>query len=189
MAHGLQKKGLDYMKLQKMVGMFLIGVTLFGCSGQLYTVTGAKPAERGNDGKYLKGLTAYPPKLYVENYALTAYVVDGKILRTADDQSDDRKCETGLMQNIVTRPDYSAPYQLVYEVGFLESKEIGVTLKDGMVTAVNLKGTPDRGETVKNVVSPIAEVLGKIQALAAPDEKVLCNSSPVLKNIVPYDFP
>jgi hypothetical protein len=188
-AYDLQKKGVDYVKLQKMVSMFLLGGALFGCSGQLYTVLEAKPADRGSEGKYLKGITAYPPKLYREDYDLTAYVVDGKILRMADGESDDKKCEPGLMQNIVTRPDYSAPYQLVYESGLLESKEFGVTLKDGMITAVNLKGTPDRGETIKNLVSPIAEVAGKMQGFAAPDEIVLCNARPVLRNIVPYNSP
>ena len=175
------------MKLQAMLGMILVSVTLISCSGQIYTVTGAQPTSRGDDGKYRKGITAYPPKLYVENYVLTAYVVDGKILNTVDGKATGKKCEPGLKQSIVTRPDYSSPYDLVYEPGFLESKEFGVTLKDGMVTNVNIKGTPDRGETVKNVLSPIAEVAGSAFGIKGEDGKVLCNASPILKEIVPYE--
>jgi len=176
------------MKLQKIVAMLamaLVSAALSGCSGQLYTVTEATPVDKGKCGKYLKGVTAYPPRLYVETYHLTLYVVDGKILRKSNAETDDKKCVPGIKQNIVTRPDYSAPYQLVYVPGYLESREFGVTLKDGMVTAVNIKGTPDRGETAKNILSPIADLASSVIGFAAPDA-VLCNANPVLQEIVPY---
>lgn len=165
------------------LGLLTIGV--LGCSGQLYTVTGATPEDRGKEGKYLKGITAYLPKLYIERYHLTLYVVDGKILRRKSADRNDEKCFPAVKENIVTRPDYSAPYQLVYDPAFLESREFGVTLKDGVVTAVNIKGTPDRGETAKNILSPITELASSAIGFAAADE-VLCNANPVLQEIVPY---
>jgi len=174
------------MKREKMAGMFLLCATLCGCSGQVYTVIGARPVDKGIDGKYLKGITAYPPKLYVETFKLTAYVHDGKILRTTDGQSSDKKCEPGLMQNIATRPDYSSAYQLVYEPGLLESKDFSIALKDGMITAVNVKSTPDRGETLKNILPTLADLSGMPMGVAASDERVLCNASPVLRDIIPY---
>ena len=165
--------------------IFLISGAQFGCTGQLYTVTEATPEDKGTHGKYLRGVRAYPPQLYIEKYLLTLYVVDGKILRRAEAKHDDQKCTPGIKQNIVTRPDYTAPYELVYEPGFLESREFSITLKDGMVTAVNIKGSPDRGETTKNVLSPIAELASSAIGFAGSDE-VLCNANPVLHEIERY---
>ena len=172
-------------KLQMIVIILLFNAILIGCSGQLYTINGAKPIHR-DDGQYLKGVTAYPPKLFIESYTFTAYVIDGKVLRTANGHPGSNKCEPNLIQNIVTRPDYSAPYQLVYEPGLLESQEFGVTLKDGLLVTVNIKGTPDKGDTIKNIVPSLVDISGKTMGLAAPDEKVLCNASPTFKDIAPY---
>lgn len=52
------------------------------------------------------------------------------------------------------------------------------------MTAVNIKGSPDRGDTAKNVLSPIAELASSAIGFSAPDE-VLCNANPALKEIVP----
>lgn len=73
----------------------------------------------------------------------------------------------------------------MYEPDYLESREFGVILKKGMMTAVNLKGSPDRGETAKNVLSPIAELVSSAIGFSDPDE-VLCNANPALKEIVPH---
>lgn len=73
----------------------------------------------------------------------------------------------------------------MYEPDYLESREFGVTLKEGMMTAGNIIGSPDREETAKNVLSPIAELASSAIGFSAPDE-VLCNANPALKEIVPH---
>lgn len=174
------------MKSDKLAGMLLLWIILGGCSGQIYTVTKAKPENRGNAGEFRKGIRAYPPKLFLEVYEFRAYVQDGKLLRTTAGDTNDTKCESNRIENIVTRPDYSDPYDLVYEPGFLESREFSLTLKDGMLTAINIKSTPDRGETLHNFLPTIADFSGTPMGLAAPDVKVLCNANPVLLEIKPH---
>lgn len=163
---------------RRSLNVLILFGAIAGCSGQVYTVE--------KDGKYVKGITAYPPKLYIDTYRLTAYVHDGKLLRTTDGSPDGKRCEAAIMQNLVVRPDYSSPYQIVYEPGMLEGREFSVSLKDGMLTAVNIKSTPDHGETLKNLLPTIAELGGAPMGLAAPDDRVLCNANPILRDIVPY---
>ena len=75
----------------------------------------------------------------------------------------------------------------MYESDYLEKREFGVTLKEGMMTAVDIKGSPDRGETAKSVLSPIAGLASSAIGLSAPDE-VLWSANPAVKEIVSYGY-
>lgn len=175
-----------FMRKITIIFLTISALMMVGCTGTLYTVKDAKLKVK-KDGAYLKGVTAYPPRLFVEVYETTAYIDKGKILRTAAATDPEKKCTPLPKHTVVTKPDYNAPYQIFYDPGFLESNKFGVGLKDGMLTAVNTESIPDRGETLKNITSAAANVAGIVSPTLVADEIIACNDRPVLLEVLPYD--
>jgi hypothetical protein len=151
-------------------------VMQYGCSGQLYTVdaTGKSP-----------GVRVYSPVLVIEESVNTVRIDDtGKVVATLDGRVGAR-CHPTALQKIATYPDYTKPYHLVYDSGILEKYDFSVTLENGVLTSVNTKSEPDRGETLKNLVAA-AKDAAEIAAPLARDGIQPCTSFPVLKDVYRY---
>lgn len=131
-------------------------VMLGACNGQLYS-------EGPGSANKAKGIVAYQQQHVVEEREYRAVVESGKVVRTHEGQTAETYCVPTKVHEVVVRSDYSRPYRIWYEAGFLETNKFGVTLKDGVLVAVNTESQPDRGETIKNLaesVTSVAPILG-----------------------------
>lgn len=105
-----------------------------GCSGSMST-------QRLSDGamndtqEEIKGVVFYQPALFAETTVKTAYVRDGTYIGRSTDGSP--ACSEVASERVVTLPDLTKPYSIRYHAGLFETSTFGVTLKDGMLAAVN----------------------------------------------------
>ena len=127
----------------------------------------------------------YSPVLVIEESVNTA-VIDstGSVVATRD-KSVGAECYPAKVQKIATYPDYAKPYYLVYDSGILEKYDFSVTLENGVLTSVNTKSEPDRGETLKNLVAA-AKDAATLAAAVTPPGIPPCTSLPVLKDVYRY---
>lgn len=157
--------------------LFLIAGILSGCSGTLYT------AKMDGNEKKFEGVRFYPLKLFLEVYETTAFInKKGEIIADSEDQVE-RNCIPQKEIKVVIRPDFSQPYRIYYNSGFLESNKFGVTLKDGALVSVNTESQPDRGTTLKNLGEAATKFAppGVLGMDGAPP--LACNATPVLTGI------
>lgn len=155
-------------------------VVLGACNGQLYS-------EGPGSGNRVKGIVAYQQQHVVEEREYRAVVESGKVVRTHRGRSDDTRCVPTKIHEVALRSDYSRPYRIWYEAGFLETNKFGVTLKDGVLVAVNTESQPDRGETIKNLaesLTSVAPILGLAPSAAGvPVGEVPCTHLPQLVGV------
>jgi hypothetical protein len=164
----------------------VLGLTIlvlgYGCSGNLYTID--DPVNK--DSVKLPGIRVYTPVLVIEESVNTAVIDDtGKVVATRD-KSVGAECYPTKVQKIATYPDYTRPYYLVYDSGVLEKYDFAVTLEKGVLTSVNMKSDPDRGETLKNLVAAAKDAATIAAAVAPPAGIAPCTSLPVLKDVYRY---
>jgi hypothetical protein len=153
-----------YFKIFKIAPISLL---LSACSGDLYTVK--------NDGTPEKGIYVYPQITVLDVYEYTTLTdKNGEILGTKDGNP---ACIPKLEDKIVVRTDYNAsPMRIFYDSALLEQFKFSATLKDGVLEAVNVESTPDRGETLKNLASA-AKDAGTVAAFDV-NKSHICNDTP-----------
>lgn len=153
---------------------------LGACNGQLFS-------EGPGSGSKAKGIVAYQQQHVVEEREYRAVVKSGKVVRTHKGQTDDTYCVPSKIHEVAVRSDYSRPYRIWYEAGFLETNKFGVTLKDSVLIAVNTESQPDRGETIKNLaesITSVAPILGLAPSAAdIPVGEVPCTHLPQLVGV------
>jgi hypothetical protein len=176
------------MKTSKMKFFLLLLLLMisWGCNGKLYTVENIKRLECCKEhGDYYEGIRIYSPAHFVEISRLTAIVDKGKLEATIEGING-QACLPQALITVVTRPDYTRPMQLVYKPGWLETNTFGVDLKDGLMISVNSSSSPDRGETLKNIVSAVGEAF-KIptpEPTGVRDSQRVCTHHPELKYLI-----
>ena len=131
--------------------VLLVGCCLItACSGTLYTVINPDLEALGTEGRAVEGIIAYQVMDVVEVYQTTVFVDDDKniIGRAPED------CQPKRSLKFATRADYSRPYVIKYEAGFLETNTFGVTLEDGVLTGVNTSSDPSKSATSTAALLP-----------------------------------
>ena len=149
---------------KSLFALTVVGVSIVGCNGKLYTV------EVGPDGKEVKkpGVTAYHLTTIREVYEHRKLVRDGKVIGSVSGAIG-TPCLPRRFEKIVVAPDLDRPYQLVYEPGVLQTNTFGAELTArGTLSSVNTSSTPDRGETLSNLVEA-ATSLAPLAGLGAPE--------------------
>ncbi len=169
-----------------MAKIFFILLFTNACSGHLYSR--ALDSKALTSQKKIDGIISYPSKTLIEVYKKTSFINKKGELVANESGSAGKKCVPQLERKVVVRPDYNKPIQIFYEPGILENNEFGVTLKDGVLTGVNTKSQPDRGQTLTNLGSA-ATSFGGIAGLGAPlvAGSLACNATPLLEGI--YEAP
>lgn len=96
-----------------------------------------------------------------------------------------KHCEPKIGIKQVVRGDYEHPYQLYYDPGLLEKYTFKSEFEQGILKSLNTDSTPDRGETLKNIATVVAEIAKVATAVAGfvPGEGSgdhICTDEPVL---------
>jgi hypothetical protein len=161
--------------------------TLSGCSGNLYTVLNPDLSTDAGNEKKVEGVIVYPIKNVVEVYETQALVdKNKKIVGKAP-----KDCTPKRSLKFSTRTDFSSPYKIVYEAGWLETNAFGVTIKDGALTGVNASSDPSKGATALASLLPF--VATPHAPAFVPDGKPFCNELPKLlgvfesPRVLPYE--
>ena len=132
---------------------FIAGCALLvSCSGRLYTLDNPTAAKVYEEKDGYEGVLFYLPNHFYEISWTTAIVRDGKVTHSAT-ASGDKQCAQDIRIKEVVRADFRRPYQLVYDPGFLEKYTFKAEFDQGVLKSVNAESTPDRGETLKNLLS------------------------------------
>ena len=154
------------------VTTFLCGLVLLsGCSGRLYTIVNLQLATPSDQELKIEGVIVYQSINVIELYELKTLVdkASGNVLGRAPNQ-----CTPQRTIKFSVRADYSTPYRILYKPGVFETGKFGVSLKDGVLTGVNIESDPSKG------LSALAELLPFVRAPVAPDfvldGKPLCNA-------------
>jgi len=143
-----------------------------------------------------EGVLAYQPTNFMEIYWTTSVLKivlrDGKpeksseVERTYQGTKPATRCEPQMVVKQVVRGDYERPYQIFYAPGLLEKYTFKAEFDQGVLKSINADSTPDRGETMKNITTAVAEAakIAATAALTGGDETVhYCSDGPVLTYI------
>ena len=136
-------------------------------------------------GDAINGVVYYEPQLVNIRYEFTALVGEnGKVIGTAEDG----KCKRVIQKEEITiHPNFNEPRVLIYDPSWFASGKFGVTLSNGMLTAINTESTPLINEFLGQVAK-FKEV--GILKVAPEEPRNACNTSPVVtsirKQVVPW---
>ena len=137
------------------------GALLAGCSGAVSTQR-VDTTMLDQPGEKVSGVVYYPPALFAEITTRTAYVNDGKLLGLATDSPP--ACAEVTTKKLVMLPDLTNPHTIQYKPGLFESAgTFGVSLRDGMLAAVNAAPSSERSQLLPALApggSPLAGVAG-----------------------------
>lgn len=169
--------------------MFFQGIALIiafalleGCTGRVYTVVKPEAAAIYKGKNAYEGVLFYLPSHFLEISWTTAILKDGKVTHSAT-ASGDKQCIQDIRVKEVVRADFSEPYQLVYDPGFLEKYTFKVEFDQGILKSVNAESSPDRGETLKNLASTAKDAASIAGVLFIPIGGTPCTDLPELKYI------
>jgi hypothetical protein len=125
-----------------------------GCSGQIYTIVDPE----SEDSKKIKGVITYLPQPLVLVYETTQlHDKDGNVIGKAEDGS----CLPVELYEIVSIPDYTKKYAVVYEPGLFETNKFGLELDKGVVTKINTESS----SVAKESLAVIQSILGTAKEL------------------------
>jgi len=156
--------------LRIFVALLMVAALLAGCSGDIEMQK--LSAEQLSDTKQrIHGVIVYQPALFVEMSAKTTLVIDGKARGSSADNPP--ACVPLRAEKVVALPDLNNPFRVTYKPGLFDSNTFGVTLRDGLLAAVNSNPAAPGGGIGSSVTSslaalpPVPTPLGV--PLAAPD--------------------
>jgi hypothetical protein len=109
-------------------------VTLSACSGQVHTQRLTDEALADTEHR-IKGVVVYQPALFAEMSLRTMLVVNGKPAGSASDNPP--ACSPVPFEKTVMLPDIKNPYRVSYDSGLFETNQFGLSINNGMLTAVN----------------------------------------------------
>lgn len=186
-----------------------ISCGLIGCSGHVYTVHNpvGNSSIKADDCSLtvtdtackFEGVVAYHPANFIE-ISYTTSVLKTKTNPQPGGQSPktekttevertykgtgSQKCEPQMVVKQVIRGDYEHPYQLYYNPGFLEKYTFKSEFEQGVLKSLNTDSTPDRGETLKNIVTAAADAAKMVTTMSGEGEAVNhCTDEPLLMYI------
>src|SRR5262249_44147682 len=120
----------------------LAGALAIGaCSGSVSTQRLTEKMQSDPQGK-VSGIVYYPPALFAEVTLKTALVRDGKLIGRSGESPP--ACNDVTAEKVVMLPDLKNPHTIQYQPGMFETNTFGVSLKDGMLAAVNSQPSADR---------------------------------------------
>ena len=160
------------------LGFVILAAT--GCSGTVVMtpVDTATIASDYDAKKDTVGIIVYRAKPVVEVDKLTQANVPDPSKPGATIASDN--CEPVLSRKVTSIPDWSRPYRLHYDHGFLETYTFGATLtSDGILTVINSQSTPDQGKTFQNLASAASTSAGIVHTLETSTTKPRCTITPI----------
>ena len=155
---------------------------LAGCNGRLCTLNNPKEEKvyKGKDG--YEGVLFFLPNHFFEISWTTAIVKDGKVTHSSNALGD-KKCTQDIRIKGVVSADFGKPYQLVYDPGFLEKYTFKAEFDQGVLKSVNAESTPDRGETLKNLLSAAKDAASIAGGVGIVPGDTPCTDLPELKFI------
>lgn len=171
----------------KTLALFTAAFTLAACGGQIRT-------QRVSDSKIddpqqrIDGVVFYQPALFAEVTVRTALINDGKLVGRSTDSP--AGCAEMTAERVLMMPDLAKPYSIQYDAGIFETNRFGVTLNNGMISAVNATPSTEQPslpipgvKTVAGAVNPaflLASQDPYIRPLQARSELPACNDGPVV---------
>ena len=138
------------------------GALLAGCSGAVSTQR-VDTTMLDQPGEKVSGVVYYPPALFAEITTRTAYVNDGKLLGLATDSPP--ACAEVTTKKLVMLPDLTNPHTIQYKPGLFESAgTFGVSLRDGMLAAVNAAPSSERSQLLPALAPGGSPLAGRREA-------------------------
>lgn len=161
--------------MSKVLATLSVFVTagLVACNGTLYTVRNPTIADKTP----VEGLIVYQPKPLIVQYRTTQLVdKDGKLIG-----SEQKDCSPVFSEEVSELPDYSIPYLVYYDPGFLETGKYSFTLdKSGVLTAANVEHTPATQQAIDFLKTGADIAKGFAAAGAHPGALPACNAGKVI---------
>jgi len=165
------------MRSVRFVLLFVMFSPLFACNGTLYTVLNPDLSTEQGKQKTVEGVIAYQIVNVVELSKTTALVDKNKIILG----KAPRACTPKLHYKLATRADYSKPYIIKYDAGLFETNSFGVTLDNGVLTAVNTSSDSSKAATSTSTLLPFVTAPKTTKLL--PAGVPFCNEQEVLVGI------
>jgi len=139
--------------LRIFIALMVVAALLAGCSGDIEMQQ--LSAEQLHDTQHrIHGVIVYQPALFVEMSAKTTLVVDGKARGNSADNPP--ACTPVRAEKVVALADLNNPYRVTYKPGLFDSNTFGVTLRDGLLAAVNSNPAAPGGGVGSSVTSSLA---------------------------------
>lgn len=123
------------MRYLLVVLVVVLAMLMTGCVGSIYTEMGPTVVK----GTPFKGVLTYQPipvRITYATYQLVAGTPKA-VVGTAPNA-----CTPVQTEKVERMPDYSTPYRVYYEPGFLESGKFSMTLEQGVLKTFNSEYTP-----------------------------------------------
>lgn len=167
--------------------LLLAALALTACGGQIRTQrVGATKID--DPEQRIDGVVFYQPALFAEVTVRTALVNDGKLAGRSTDSP--AACAEMTTERVLMMPDLAKPYSIQYDAGIFETNRFGVTLDNGMISAVNATPSSERPslpfpgvQSMAGAVNPaflLASQDPYIRPMQARGELPACNDGPVV---------
>jgi len=154
---------------------------LFTCLGLGACTTSyvTRPYDTARDGAGVRGLRYYEPQLYLVRYEYSLLLdKSGSVLGSAAGGT----CRAvAQKEEYVILPDFSHPRVLLPKSGPLSDGRVGITLNNGMLSAVNLESSPQSASVLATLEKAV-EAGASFTAVASGTDTA-CNAAPVVGTI------
>jgi hypothetical protein len=171
----------------KTLAVFAAVLTLAACGGQIRTQR-VSENQFDNPQQRIDGVVFYQPALFAEVTVRTALINDGKVVGRSTDSP--AGCAEMTTERVLMMPDLAKPYSIQYDAGIFETNRFGVTLDNGMISAVNATPSSERPSLPIPGVQKMAGAVNPAFLLASQDPYVrpmqargdlpACNDGPVV---------
>ncbi|MFT3906606.1 MAG: hypothetical protein QM718_09910 [Steroidobacteraceae bacterium] len=153
-------------------------ILLFTCLGLGACATSyvTRPYDATRDAAGIRGLRYYESQLYRVRYEYSLLLdKSGNVLGSAAGGN----CRAvAQKEEYVILPDFSHPRVLLPKSGPLSDGRVGITLNNGMLSAVNLESSPQSASVLATLEKAVEA--GVSLAAVAPGAGAACNAAPVI---------
>lgn len=155
--------------------LVVISAFLSGCATSFAT----RPYVAQDDAKDLPGILYYPPGVMRITYAYTLLTdKDGSVQGSATEGTCRQMVQKEELQVL---PDYTHPRVFLNTSSPLSSGKVGVSLSQGMITAINVESSPPVAGIATPTGTVAAAVVNKLAATALP----ACNAGLAIASVIP----